>query len=216
MRAEAIDVGDLGWLTQDEHQRLARMASAERRRNFLAGHRLARDMAAQWHDIDVARVALDRMVDGRPCLLVDDAPSPLSVSLSHSDGWILAGLANTPVGVDVEVFRRPRDIEALARHAFAREEAERLALIDAEHRLGAFHEIWALKEARGKRTGEGILPGQSRRICAHPAPCSRSHATSWRLGEGGAVAIALGGGAVDVEDDGRLAAPRFWRFEAAR
>lgn len=215
-RVEAIDVGAAGWLTAEERQRFDGMASPERRSSFLAGHWLARDMAAAWHGVLPARLSVHRLADGRPCLQLDGAPSPLSLSLSHSGGWILAGIATAPIGVDVEVPRRPRDIDALARHTFARAEAERLAATPAADRLGTFHELWALKEARGKRTGEGMLPGQSRRVRASPVPPHAAQAISWRLGEGGAVALAVEDvEGMQLDDDGVLARPRRWRFEPA-
>ena len=215
-RIEAIGVGDAGWLTAEERQRLDGMASGERRSSFLAGHWLAREMAATWHGVEPARLSVHRLADGRPCLQLDDAPSPLSLSLSHSGGWLLVGIATAPVGVDVEVPRRPRDIHALARHAFTRDEAERLATTPAADRLGSFHELWALKEARGKRTGEGILPGQSRRVRASPVPPHAAQAISWRLGDSGAVALALEQVAcVKLDDEGVLGRPRHWCFEPA-
>lgn len=214
-RLEAITVGTLEWLTGEERQRLDAMASPERRRNYVAGHSLARELGARWHGVDIARLSVHRLADGRPCLHLDGAPSPLSLSLSHSGGWILAGIATVPIGVDVEVPRRARDIDALARHVFAPEEAGRLAAMASDGRLGAFHEIWALKEARGKRTGEGILPGRSRRVRAVAAAPGAADAISWRLGEAGAAAVAVQGvEAVRVDDDGLLGQPRHWCFES--
>ena len=43
-------------------------------------------------------------------------------------------------------------------------EAERLLTMQENERSAAFHVLWTLKEARGKRSGEGLLPEQSRRI----------------------------------------------------
>lgn len=213
---EAIDVRTLHWLTDAERQRLEGMASAERRASFLAGHRLARALAASWHGVDAARVAVDRHDDGRPSLLLDGEPSPLSLSLSHSGGWVVAAVSTLPIGVDVEVPRRTRDFHALARRAFAPEEASRLASVPLDMQAAAFHELWALKEARGKRSGEGLLPARARRVQAVPVPSSTAaDAMSWRLERDGAVALALQGvGTVQLDDGGRLDRVRHWRFDA--
>ena len=216
-RVDAIATGALDWLTRDERRRFDEMASIERRDAFVAGHRLARDLGARWHAVAPARISVHRHDDGRPCLHLDDAPSPFSISLSHSGDWILAGIATVPIGVDVEVPRRPRNIDRLARHAFAPEDVDRLLALPTAERLGAFHELWALQEARGKRTGEGFLPGHSRRIRVFTAEREVAEAFSWRLGEGGAVAIALQGApAPELDDDGCLAHPRGWRFQPIR
>ncbi len=215
-RVEAIDIGSLDWLTDEERRRFDGMASAERRDSFLAGHRLARELGAEWHGVAFTRVSVGRLVDGRPCLRVDGSASPLSISLSHSGGWILAGIAEAPIGVDVEVPRRARDTLALARHVFAPEEVERLQLLPAASRLGAFHETWALKEARGKQGGAGLLPSRSRRCCAHPATDTPMQALSWRLGDDGAVAIALDGcEGLRLDDAGVLSTRKSWRFADA-
>lgn len=216
-RVEEIQLGALDWLTDTERNRHDGMVSVERRRSFLAGHRLARELGAQWHGVAFARVAVCNLDDGRPSLHVDGAPSPLWISLSHSGGWILGGIADTPIGVDVEVPRRPRrDIDALARYAFSAEEAARIAGLPQAERIGAFHEVWALKEAHGKQSGQGFLPGRARRYCARPAPDASAHAVSWRLGEGGAVALALAdAGALRLEDGGLLSDPAYWRYEEA-
>ena len=203
---------DLGWMTADEAARLAGMHSPERRLSFIAGHKLARDLAAGWLDVDVQRLALDRHPDGRPLLLLDGTPAPLFTSLSHSGEWIVAAIATVPVGVDVEVPRRQRDFDALARHAFSADEVERLQALLASERIGEFHQIWALKEARGKRTGEGFLPGRSRQLTSMPTPDDSADAISWRLGDG-ALAIALEpGGSLDIDDRGLLTSRSAWRF----
>lgn len=215
-RVDAIDVGALDWLTEAERTRHAGMASDDRRRSFLAGHWLARQLGAESHGVEVTRVEVHALGDGRPCLHVDGTRSPLSISLSHSGGWILAGIASSPIGVDIEVPRRPRDIMPLARYAFSPEEAARIAALPDAARVGAFHELWALKEARGKQSGEGFLPGVARRSCTQRTDDARAQAVSWRLGEGGAVAVALDhGAALEVEDASPLFARRYWRYQAA-
>ena len=78
--------------------------------SFLAGHWLARRVTADWLQLDAARIALDRHPDGRPLLLVDDAPASLSISLSHSGDWLAIALATVPVGIDIELPRRLRDL----------------------------------------------------------------------------------------------------------
>ena len=61
-----------------------------------------------------------------------------------------------------------------------------------------------------------MLPGQSRRVRASPVPPHAAQAISWRLGEGGAVALAVEDvEGMQLDDDGVLARPRRWRFEPA-
>ena len=209
--AEAEAAGQW-WLTDDEASRLQAMSVPARRRSFLAGHWLARRIAADWLQVEMTRIALQRHDDGRPCLLVDGAPSPLSLSLSHSGGWLAVALATMPVGIDVEVPRRQRDLDALARFAFSPEEAERLQRMPEAQRAAAFHTLWTLKEARGKRSGEGLLPARARRVTALPSDASAAEAMSWSF-QDGALALAIDAGTeIGIEGGEMLGRPLFWRY----
>lgn len=206
------DEGGSAWLTEREAERLAAMTAPARRRSFLAGHWQARVVAADWLQVDMRRIALHRHDDGRPQLVVDGAPSDLSLSLSHSGDWLAIALATVPVGIDVEFPRRARDLPALARFTFSPEEIASLDGLDEAAYGGAFHRLWTLKEARGKRLGEGLLPGRSRRVTALPSDPERADATSWEL-DAGALSLAIEPGArVDVIGGESLNAAMWWRY----
>ena len=69
-----------------------------------------------------------------------------------------------------------------------------------------------MKEARGKRSGEGFLPEQSRRIRTTPSAPGDAEATSWTLHDG-ALALAIDAGtALSVEGGEALGRPRHWRY----
>ncbi len=73
-------------------------------------------------------------------------------NLSHSGGVVLCALDAAPVGVDVQVLREGRP--ALLRRALSPRE---LAWLEGRaDRRAAFTALWALKESRGKRSGEGL------------------------------------------------------------
>ena len=209
---------DLGedWLSDDEATRLQAMTADVRRRSFLAGHWQARVLAADLLLIDPRRLALYRHEDGRPQLRVDGQPSLLSLSISHSSDFLAVALASVPVGVDVELPRRPRDLRALARFTFSPEEVERLDGLDDAGYGASFHQLWTLKEARGKRSGSGLLPGESRRVTSLPCDADDADATSWILGDG-ALSVAIEPGArIEVVGGEGLRAPAYWRYREDR
>lgn len=211
--ADQVGTEDTGnWLTEDEAARLRAMSLPARRRSFLAGHWLARRLAADWLQAEVGRIALQRHADGRPQLLLDGAPSPLSLSLSHSGDWLACAIAAVPVGVDVELPRRVRDWQALARFAFSPDEAERLQRASEAERSGVFHVLWTLKEARGKRSGEGLLPERSRRVTSLASDPSHAEAYSWPLGEGALAIAGEPGLRIEVVDGDALGEPAYWRY----
>lgn len=203
------------WLSDDEAGRLQAMTSPVRRRSFLAGHWQARELAADWLQLETRRIALHRHEDGRPRLLVDGAPSPLSLSLSHSGDWLAIALATVPVGIDVELPRRQRDLHALARFTFSPEEVASLDGLDEPAYSGAFHRLWTLKEARGKRLGTGLLPGRSRLVTASPSDPHDADAMSWPLADG-ALAIAIDPGSeLVLQGMESLGDPAHWRYHVA-
>ena len=200
------------WLTADEAARLQAMSAPARRRSFLAGHWLARRVAGEFIRIDEARIGLDRHADGRPLLLVDAEPVPLSLSLSHSGDWLACAISAVPVGVDVELPRRVRDWQALARFAFSPDEADRLQRASDAQRSGVFHVLWTLKEAHGKRSGEGLLPERSRRVTTLASDPSRAEACSWPLGEGALAIASEPGLRIELVDGDALGEPAYWRY----
>lgn len=208
--AEAVAQGR-DWLTDAECRRLQAITSPVRRDSFLAGHWQARALAAQWLQLDARRVALDTHVDGRPLLRVDGETEPLHVSLSHSGGWLALALADAPVGIDIELPQRERDWEALARFVFSPEERQRVRDAEGAARANVFHTLWTLKEARGKRGGEGLQPRATRTVTAQPADAADAEALGWAFG-GGALALALTPGTRLERAGDTLGAPSHWRY----
>jgi 4'-phosphopantetheinyl transferase len=95
--------------------------------------------------------------NGKPELVGDFRGPAISFNLSHSGEIALYAFTRAgPVGVDVEVARRPIDSLALARRAFGRDEADRLAQLDPESRELEFLRAWVRHEAAVKLLGTGI------------------------------------------------------------
>jgi 4'-phosphopantetheinyl transferase len=91
---------------------------------------------------------------GRPYL--PDLPE-LSVSLSHTDGWVAAAVATgRAVGVDVQV---PRPVSAaLLRHCCAGRTRGLLADLPDRERSEEFAWIWTVREACKKASGAEATP----------------------------------------------------------
>ena len=210
--AAAAEARGLDWLSETERHRFLTIAAPERRASFLAGHWQARWLAAQWLQLDVQRIALDAQANGRPLLRVDGEVAPLHVSLSHSGDWLALALADAPVGVDVELPRRERDWEALARFVFSHEEQQRVRDAAGPARAAVFHTLWALKEAHGKRQGVGLQPRAARAVAARPAAeGGRAEALAWAFGKG-ALALAMAPGTRLQDPGDALGTPTCWCY----
>lgn len=88
---------------------------------------------------------------GKPTLA--DHPD-VYFSLSHTDSAVLAAVANTPVGADIQVFHRPS--ERLLSHALSGKERRDLEGLDDQEKVLTFTQMWTRKEAFLKMTGKGI------------------------------------------------------------
>jgi 4'-phosphopantetheinyl transferase len=155
LEADAADAPP-AWLNDGERERLERMTAPLRRRQFIAGHRLARELAAATTGSGFATWDLVADEYGAPRLLAGGVASPWHVSLAHGGEWIACALATVPIGIDLESAPRPRDVAALARHALAPRNADEVVALADEARTAAFYRYWALAEAQGKHGGRGF------------------------------------------------------------
>ena len=128
----------LDMLPPERRNRLLRVRDPEKRREPLCaflGLRMALLQRQGWRDFP--QIALsDR---GKPYF--PEHPD-VHFNLSHTSGAVLVALADQPVGVDIE---RVRPV--------GRRTMERLAGVTNEQ---AFFQSWVRREARSKRSGDGI------------------------------------------------------------
>lgn len=174
------------WLTDDEATRLSAMGAPHRRRQLLAGHWLVRSLAVQAHGGDLAAWRWSRP-EGQPAFLQHEGDIVFA-SISHSGDWLACAIAEDAIGLDVEASVKPRDFHALAVQVFSPEECALLRAGDGDP-AAAFHRLWTIKEACGKRLGHGLRPQESRRQVPVAVPAGEScDVETW---QGGGIAVAL-------------------------
>jgi 4'-phosphopantetheinyl transferase len=141
-------------------------AERDRARRFISplhGLRYARSHTALRHLLGrrmrLAPAALEFVTNafGKPALIQGGA----HFNLSHSGDLALIGLAENPIGVDVEwADETASDLRAIAERMFAPEEFDQVA--SAAEFTSAFYRCWVRKEAVVKAEGEGLsLPLRS-------------------------------------------------------
>ncbi|MBP6627154.1 MAG: 4'-phosphopantetheinyl transferase superfamily protein [Arenimonas sp.] len=199
------------WLTGREHTRMLAISAPQRRRQFLAGHWLARLLAAQACGGEPGQWRLDTGDDPRPRLHCSGRPG-LWASLSHSGPDVAAGVAHQAIGLDLEQSSRERDLVALAHFVLAPEEARQVAgHAPGPDQRACFHRLWTLKEAHGKRSGEGLQPTKARRVAARPSAEAEAEAWHWPLPGSGSLAVAAWPG-LQVSLDGADVIASTWRY----
>ena len=160
-----VGAGMPAWLTPEEQRAFAAFRVPKRRREWLAGRWVAKEIVRQrhglqgpeaWQDIQIGSVR-GGLEHGRPVYTLHGHPGPFALSITHCSGVALAALAcreNLRLGVDLErVQLRGESFEAVALSGV---EIERLRGVCGETRWRAVTRIWVLKEALAKALGIGL------------------------------------------------------------
>lgn len=131
----------LGHASQSALAALARDAVRQR---FVLSRTLLRAAASAWADCDPSAVVITERRGDAPTITIE-ARNGQFISLSHSGPWIACVVGAAPVGVDVEVTDRPRDVRALSAAFFSAAEHE--WLLCQPDMAAAFYRLWTGKEA---------------------------------------------------------------------
>jgi len=126
--------------------------------------RMARQAASQLMSLPVRHFAIDS--DKPACLLLEGAPAPLGLAISHCGPWLAVAVsACRKLGLDIEHTGKPSQGAELAELLSADEAAWLAALPAGVLPHDPFWHVWTLKEALGKYHGRRWeTPQQTRRI----------------------------------------------------
>lgn len=166
-RADLDTVADelLEHLSNTERDRVRRLARAPGTERWGHSRGVLRALLGRYLRVDPGRMRLATGPSGRPYVEAhtgesarrDFASAQLSFNVSHSvQTGLYAFTLVGPVGVDVELARRPLDAVALAERAFGPAEAARLRQLDAATRSREFLRGWVRHEATLKCLGVGL------------------------------------------------------------
>ncbi len=149
-------------LSNEEKDRFSRYKNEKAQFTFLTARFYLRKILEKKITLNFAedksiREKIDLKIEttssGKPYL--KDYPT-LFFNISHTDGLILLGFANSPIGVDVEKIERNADKEAIIKHFFSEKEQQSFFSQPDNLRHLAFVKGWTRKEAILKATGEGL------------------------------------------------------------
>ena len=154
---EGISTAELDALTERLSEPERRRASGlhlEPRQSFVLGRVLLRATVARRAGVAPDDVTVVVEPSGRPVLA---APlNGFSVSISHSGSIVVVGVANRPLGVDVEWVRHSERFPQVAARVCSPRELRRIGRLEEPARERAFLTVWSRKEAYGKAIGRGI------------------------------------------------------------
>jgi 4'-phosphopantetheinyl transferase len=213
--AQAAAAGQ-AWLSDTERARLDTLSAPQRRAQFLAGRWGARHLMAAVHGGDaLADWCLHAPPDAPPRLA--RGRQALHVAISHSGDHVACAISAEPVGLDLEVPRRPRNIAALCGGVCTAAEQARLHALPVTQHADHFYRMWTMKEAWLKRRGEGI--SLARLAALHTQAVPAQEAAEGRSWQQGSLTLALlAPAALAVQWHGTLGAvnearPEHWRVD---
>jgi 4'-phosphopantetheinyl transferase len=152
-----VDDGVAGLLSAAELTRAEGFPRARDGRLWARSRGVLRALLGRYLQRDPRTLRFAAGAHGKPELLDDRRRPAISFNLSHSGELaVYAFTTKGPVGVDVEVARRPIDAVALAERAFGHEAAEQLESLDPDRRQLEFLRAWVRHEAALKLAGRGV------------------------------------------------------------
>ena len=108
------------------------------------------------HNIDISKYEFCYSDKGKPYL----KNCPFHFSLSHSGQYVLVGISNNPIGVDIQEIKQVKEnITSLVFNVID----QRIYDL-SDNKLDTFYKIWTFKEAIVKKSGEGLVAIKNKKI----------------------------------------------------
>ncbi|MDR3430031.1 4'-phosphopantetheinyl transferase superfamily protein [Silvimonas sp.] len=138
-----VALSALPW-SDDAVARMSQIANVQRRRQFMLGRCLLAQAAGELSGV---ALTVNNILERAQASPIIDRQPDLAVSLSHTGPWLGLALAqNTRLGLDLEL-GRPRNVLALARHAYAAADLAWVEQASATEQAERFYLLWTLREA---------------------------------------------------------------------
>ncbi len=142
-------------LGPDEQARAGRFVARQHRHRFRVARGMLRRILSAYCAVAPEALEFRYGAHGKPEL---DRPGAPHFNLSHSGKYAMLAVTDTgPVGVDIELARPLRDMQAVARRFFSAAECEVFFALTPRAQRSAFYRCWTRKEAYIKALGTGLF-----------------------------------------------------------
>jgi 4'-phosphopantetheinyl transferase len=140
------------WLAEEERAKVERKKTPEARHASICARAGLRLLLGHYTQTAPEQVQLTQASTGKPFL----TDQTLSFNLSHSGDWIVWAVSlQGEIGVDLEKIDPTVNWQRVAARYFSTEEQRTLA--SSKEPLRLFYDLWAMKEAWVKSSGEGVF-----------------------------------------------------------
>ena len=149
---EAVFQYLLGFAQEEKRNRVRKQRVKQSADNMLIGEILARVAVKTRFGIGIREQEFARSAYGKPYL---PRHPEVHLSISHSGNYVVCGVSDRPIGVDIQrIVRYDPDV---AERVCSAEELKRLK--SSPDKASEFTRLWAQKEAVLKQRGTGLADG---------------------------------------------------------
>ena len=145
------DAAVLGHLSPEIRTAIqAKIRQADRQRSITA-YALVLEGIERVFALPHSHITIGRSAEGKPKL---DGETGIEFNCSHSGGWSICAIGQSPVGIDIEEIGDSPDYSPAG--LFHEEERRWIDDLPVEERPAAFYRIWTAKESYLKALGTGF------------------------------------------------------------
>ncbi len=143
-------------LPDEIHLNARKFKHSKKRAEYLVSQWIRRDVLLKYYNLELNPQSFCYSEKGRPYL----ENSAIDFNISHTDQYVLMAVSSQQmVGIDVQSVKEKTDVLSIAKHYFSPSEYTMLSTLSENVQKERFYQIWTLKEASLKLTGEGIANG---------------------------------------------------------
>jgi 4'-phosphopantetheinyl transferase len=144
-------------LSADERSRFEKFVFARDRRDYALAHALLRTALARYVGVGPEELQFRVAPRGKPFLVSDQKAAPVSFNISHTNGLVACAITGgAEVGIDVESVSPAPDYGVVPDIFSGGEIVEMRRLVSPLDQARRFYQLWTLKEAFVKATGDGL------------------------------------------------------------
>ncbi len=142
----------LNKISEERREKVKKYVRPLDQKRCILGEVLLRYILKLHYRMDSSDISFQYNKYGKPML---SKHMGIHFNISHSDEWILCGVSDAPIGIDVE--GGMKDVLPIAKRFFTEDENKYINSKLLCNQYDAFYKIWTLKESYIKCVGKGLL-----------------------------------------------------------
>ncbi|MEO1208335.1 MAG: 4'-phosphopantetheinyl transferase superfamily protein [Cyanobacteria bacterium J06638_20] len=173
-------------LSAEEQQRAERFVRKADEQRFIVGRGVLRSLLGHYCHLAPPDIQFVYNDYGKPLLKPSSDTDTLWFNLSHTEGWVVYAIAQTPIGIDLERIHTISQLDQIIERFFSQKEQATFHHLPEVQQNDHFFPFWTAKEAYSKAVGQGIsLPLDQIDVALEPTPhfqhLPEAIAEEWKL-----------------------------------